>query len=226
MKEIIQVRELKKVYHKGKYNEVTALDTLNLCIEENSGVVIKGPSGSGKTTLLTLLACLARPTSGELECLGQRVSRWPEKFLAKFRKENIGIIFQHFHFIKKMTVYLNIAAPLLPDPYSRKQIDHLVKEAAEKVGVSHRLNFPVEQLSGGEMQRVAIARALIRKPKLLIADEPTSHLDSGNARNILQLFVKFKEEGMTLLISTHDPEVVHHPMVSRVLEIKDGRLAS
>jgi putative ABC transport system ATP-binding protein len=221
---IIKTVALTKTFNKGKNNEVIPVQEINLKIEQGTCVIIKGASGSGKTTLLTLLSCLSRPTSGEYICLQQKVSRWSEKFLTKFRRKNIGIVFQNFQLVQGLTVFQNIAIPLIPTGFSMQKINQIVGEVAEQVHIQHRLIFKVDTLSGGEMQRVAIARALVNQPQIIMADEPTSHLDSDMSQKIMDIFQTLKNEGKTLIISTHDPLVENQKMIDRVLVMRDGRL--
>jgi len=221
---IIQAIDIAKRFNPQEHNEVVAVNTVNLSIAENSCVVIKGPSGSGKTTLLTIISCLAKPTSGEYYCLNNKVSRWSEKFLTSFRQQHIGVIFQEFGLINGFTAEWNIATPLYPRNISAREIRNRVHEVAEIVNISHRLNFKVEKLSGGEKQRVAIARALISKPEILFADEPTAHLDSEMALSVLDIFKELKSNGKTIIFATHDPLVENHEMVDEVYIMKDGRL--
>jgi len=223
-KAIILTEDLSKVFNLGKINEVSAVENISLEIENNTCNILKGSSGSGKTTLLTLLGCLARPTSGRYYCLGENISLWSEKFLTSFRQKNIGIVFQNFQLIRGMSVFWNIAMPLLPQNFTQKQISKKVKEVAAQVDILHRLNFNSEELSGGEMQRVAIARALINSPKIILADEPTAHLDRENSENILQIFEQLKNEGKTLMITTHDIIVEQSSLVDRIIIMQDGKL--
>lgn len=221
---IIKTAQLSKKYNKGKANEVIALQDINVNIAPQTINLLKGASGSGKTTLLSLLSCLARPTSGEYEILGENVSRWSEKFLTRFRQKNIGIIFQQFQLIAGFNAFVNIALPLYPLKLSNKLLQEKVESAAEMVNISHRLNFPVKQLSGGEMQRVAIARALVNQPAIIMADEPTSHLDTDTSLLILKIFKDLKNQGKTLLITTHDPRIEQNLPIDQVLMMKDGRI--
>lgn len=221
---IIETRKLSKIFNKGQPNEVRALQDINVGIAPNQCTLIKGPSGSGKSTLLAVLAGLARPTSGDYFCLGNHVSRWSEKFLTTFRRRHIGIVFQNFNLIQGLTVEQNISLPLLPLNLSAAVIQKQVAAVSERVQLSHRLTFKVDTLSGGEMQRVAIARALINDPEILIADEPTAHLDTSLSGDILSLFALLKTAGKTLLITTHDPLVESHAMVDTILCMRDGHL--
>jgi putative ABC transport system ATP-binding protein len=221
---MIAAEKISKVFNLGKPNEVKAVNEVSLQIAANSCVLLQGASGSGKSTLLTLLSCLARPTSGEYLCLGEKVSRWSEKFLTQFRQKNIGIIFQHFNLIQGLTVFDNIAIPLLPQPYSRKSIANAVEMAAENAQITHRLQFKVDTLSGGEMQRVAIARALAANPQIIFADEPTAHLDRNIAAEMLDVFVSLKAKGKTLVITSHDSLVQKHPIFDTIIEMQDGKI--
>ncbi|MEH0158038.1 ABC transporter ATP-binding protein [Limibacter armeniacum] len=218
----IETKAVTKAFNLGKPNEVRPVNEVSISVKTGECVLLKGPSGSGKTTLLTLLSCLSKPTSGEYLCLGKPVSHWSEKFLTRFRKDHIGIVFQHFNLIKGFTTSQNIGLPLFPLGYTQQEIDAKAKEAAAKVNIDHRLNFKVDTLSGGELQRVAIARALVSNPELLFADEPTAHLDSHNSEGVLEIFADLKSKGKTILMTTHDPIVEQHPMIDRVIEMRDG----
>ncbi|MGF1533622.1 MAG: ABC transporter ATP-binding protein [Bernardetiaceae bacterium] len=216
--------ELTKRFFAGKPNEVVAIAGVSFAVPVGSCVLLEGSSGSGKTTLLSMLACLSRPTSGEYWCLGERVSRWSERFLTRFRQQHIGIVFQHFHLIPGLSVSENLSLPLLPLGQSLAQIRAATEAAAALAKISHRLDFQVNLLSGGELQRVAIARALIADPSLIFADEPTAHLDRENARNILSLFAEQKAAGKTLILTSHDPFVIEHPIIDQRLHLQDGQL--
>ncbi|NJO03093.1 MAG: ATP-binding cassette domain-containing protein [Bacteroidia bacterium] len=170
------------------------------------------------------MSCLAKPSAGEYFCLGEKVSRWSEKFLTRFRQKHIGMVFQHFHLISGLSAYLNIASPLIPQAYRRREIDQAVRLVADQVQISHRLDFKVDTLSGGELQRVALARALVHQPTLLFADEPTAHLDSEMSAHILALFDELKAQGKTIVVTTHDPQVENHAQVDRRLLMKDGQI--
>lgn len=221
---IISIKNLSKIFNKGQHNQVDAVLHVSFSIQSNQCVVIKGPSGSGKSTLLSILGCLAKPTRGEYICLDQKVSRWSEKFLTQFRRKYIGIIFQNFNLITGLTVEENIALPLLPMNFSSKTIRDKSEHSAKHLQIKHRLSFKVDTLSGGEMQRLAIARALINDPDIIIADEPTAHLDTELAKDILDIFDRLKTEGKTLIIASHDPLVESHPMVDEVFCMRDGQL--
>lgn len=218
----IETQGLTKIFNKGKNNEVKAIFDINLTIKSGTCVLLSGASASGKTTLLSLLSCLSRPTKGKYHCLGQEVSHWSEKFLTEFRQKHLGIVFQHFNLIKKMTSQVNIALPLLAQNYSLTQIEKKVKKVAQEVGIEQRLDFEIDTLSGGELQRVAIARALVGEPDIIFADEPTSHLDSDNSEQILSLFSQLKAAGKTIIITSHDPLVKNHSLIDEIFTLKDG----
>jgi putative ABC transport system ATP-binding protein len=221
---ILSTRELTKVYNSGKNNEFTALHQINLEIEKNTCTVLRGASGSGKTTLLTILGGLSKPTSGEYICMGEKVSHWSEKFLTQFRRQHIGIVFQHFNLIQGFQVALNIALPLIPQKIKPSQIQKRVEEVARQAKIEHKLQNLVDTLSGGELQRVAIARALITQPEILLADEPTSHLDTYNANQVLEIFQQLKSMGKTIILTSHDPHVLNHSLIDKEVFLKDGRV--
>lgn len=221
---IIKAEKVTKIFNKGRHNETMALREISLKISRNSATLLRGPSGSGKTTLLTLLGALSKPTSGSIICLEQNLTHWQETFLTAFRRRHMGIIFQNFNLIQKMSVFDNIALPLIPLPLSASHIKERVNEISALVQIDHRLRYKAGTLSGGEQQRVAIARALIQEPEILIADEPTAHLDSRLSAEILTIFSDLKERGKTIVIATHDPVLNGHPLIDQIVCIKDGRL--
>lgn len=221
---IISIINLSKIFNKGQHNQVDAVLDVSFSILSNQCAVIKGPSGSGKSTLLSILGCLAKPTEGEYICLDQKVSHWSEKFLTQFRRKYIGIIFQNFNLITGLTAGENIALPLFPMNFSSKTITNKSEHIAKHLQINHRLSFKVDTLSSGEMQRLAFARALINDPHIVIADEPTAHLDTELAKDILEIFNQLKAEGKTLIIASHDPLVESHSMVDKVFCMRDGQL--
>lgn len=221
---IIQIRNLSKIFNKDVSNEVHAVKNATLDIKQNSALLFRGPSGSGKSTLLSMLGGLTRPTSGDLICLGENLSHWPEKFLTGFRRKHIGMIFQNFNLINNLSTFDNIASPLIPQAISLQTIRERVERVATIAKIEHRLHFKTASLSGGEQQRVSIARALISEPEILIADEPTAHLDSALSDEILDIFSTLKSQGKTILIATHDPLLNKHPLIDQVYCVQDGRL--
>lgn len=221
---LISTQNLSKTFNKGQSNEVKAVQNINLEIKTNEAVLLQGSSGSGKSTLLAMLGCLSRPSAGEYLCMGEKVSRWSEKFLTQYRQKHIGIVFQQFQLIQGLSVFDNIAIPLLPLNLTRKAIILAVEKAAQDAEIAHKLSFRVDILSGGEMQRVAIARALVNNPTLLLADEPTAHLDTETAKTILALFEKLKNLGKTLVITSHDHLVKQSLLFDTHIAMKDGQI--
>ena len=223
---IVETINVTKTYNLGKPNEVTAVKDASLQINEGSLVVLKGPSGSGKTTLLSLIGCQTKPTRGEVIILGKRVSKLPEKFMNLHKRNHIGFIFQHFQLIAGMSVLDNIVLPLIPEGVSPKERSKRADRLLEQFDLAHRRHFKVSHLSGGEQQRVAIARALINNAGILLADEPSAHLDSKLTGDFLDHVKQLKRSGHTILITSHDPIIYQHPAVDRVFEIKDGQMIS
>jgi len=223
---IVETINVTKTYNLGKPNEVTAVKDASLQINEGSLVVLKGPSGSGKTTLLSLIGCQTKPTRGEVIILGKKVSKLPEKFMNLHKRNHIGFIFQHFQLIAGMSVLDNIVLPLIPEGISPKERRKRADRLLEQFDLAHRRQFKVSHLSGGEQQRVAIARALINNAGILLADEPSAHLDSKLTGDFLDHVKQLKRSGHTILITSHDPIIYQHPAVDRVFEIKDGQMIS
>jgi len=223
---IVETISVTKIYNLGKPNEVTALKDASLQIIKGSLVVLKGPSGSGKTTLLSLIGCQTRPTRGEVIILGKRISKLPEKFMNMHKRNHIGFIFQHFQLIAGMSVLDNIVLPLIPEGISPKERSKRADHLLEQFNLAHRRQFKVSHLSGGEQQRVAIARALINNADILLADEPSAHLDSRLTSDLLDHIEQLKRSGHTILITSHDPIIYQHPAVDQVFEMKDGQIVS
>jgi len=223
---VVETIDATKTYNPGKPNEVTAVKDASLQIYEGSLVVLKGPSGSGKTTLLSMIGCQTKPTSGEVIVLGKKVSKLPEKFMNLHKRNHIGFIFQHFQLIADMRVVDNIVLPLIPEGISPKERSRRADRLLEQFDLKHRRQFKVSHLSGGEQQRVAIARALINNAAILLADEPSAHLDSRLTDDLLGYLKQLKQSGLTVLITSHDPNIYKHSAVDRVFEMKDGQVFS
>lgn len=222
---VIKTIALSKFFNRKKNNEVCAFADVEFSLDSGECLLLHGASGSGKSSLLSILACLSKPTSGEYFCLEQPVSRWSENFSTAFRQKNIGMIFQHFRLMTDLTVAENIALPLVPLQFSRKEVEEKVRLAALKAEITHKIFAQVRTLSGGEMQRVAIARAVVMNPALILADEPTSHLDHKNAVLFLDLIEKFKSEGKSIVITSHDSLVKNSAVISKNFEMKNGQIA-
>lgn len=221
---MIHVVEVSKVYNRGEPNQVRAVWQVNLHVRRGEMVAIRGPSGSGKTTLLTLIGCISRPTSGEIHVAGKAISRLPEKFMTIHRRNHVGIIFQQFNLIQDLSVERNVAIPLYPLELSGAAMNDRVDRLLRKVHLDERRSFPVKRLSGGEQQRVAVARALANDPEILLADEPTAHLDTALSEELMTTLQAIKGEGRTVVIASHDPLVYNHPSVDRVIDMKDGSI--
>ena len=222
MQKTLEIKNLKKYY--GTRNNITkAVNDLSLEIEEGEFVAIMGASGSGKTTLLNCISTIDEVTSGHIYIDGKDITELQEKKLAKFRRENLGFIFQDFNLLDTLTISENISLALIINKENVNQIDKKVRSIAEKLGISEILNKYPYEVSGGGKQRCACARALINNPKLILADEPTGALDSRNARILLETFKEMNEElNSTILMVTHD--AFSASFASRVLFIKDGKI--
>lgn len=235
---MIEIANVTKTYHADRPNAYTAVDGVSLAIERGRLTVLKGPSGSGKTTLLSLVGCMARPSSGRIRLRGVRVpglpgaegmleiTSLPERFLTEIRRATFGFIFQHFNLIKGVSTLENVMLPAYPLGGDPAVLRRRAGELLERFGLSRHAREPIDRLSGGEMQRVAIARALINDPAMIIADEPTAHLDSHLSEAFMALMGSFKEDGRTLLIASHDPLVYDSPLVDAIHELRDGRLCA
>ena len=233
---MIEVANVTKTYHAGRPNAYTAVDGVSLAIERGRLTVLKGPSGSGKTTLLSLVGCMARPSSGRIHLRGVQaaglpaaggaleITSLPERFLTEIRRATFGFIFQHFNLIKGVSTLENVMLPAYPLGGDPAVLRRRAGELLERFGLSRHAREPIDRLSGGEMQRVAIARALVNDPAVLIADEPTAHLDSHLSEAFMALMGTFKDGGRTLLIASHDPLVYDSPLVDATHELRDGRL--
>ena len=221
---MLELQEIRKVFQAGRVNEYVALDQINLTIAGERLTVLKGPSGSGKTTLLSILGCLARPTSGRIKLQDQEITSLPDRFLAGIRRKTFGFIFQHFNLVPGITVIENVMLPAYPSGEKAAAIRDRARELLHLFNLGSKMSAKVQWLSGGEAQRVAIARALINNPQVIIADEPTAHLDTALSRDFLKIMEQFKLSGKTLLIASHDPLIYEADIVDRVVEMRDGRI--
>jgi putative ABC transport system ATP-binding protein len=224
MSVLIRTEEVRKTYHPRQADATEAVAGITLEIAECEVVVLKGPSGSGKTSLLSLIGCMTRPTSGRVIVAGEEVSRLPERFLTQIRRRTFGFVFQQYHLIPELSVLDNVMLPLYPERVSVAEMNRRATVALSEVELLELARRRVTELSGGEQQRVAIARALVNEPRVLIADEPTAHLDSRLSTALLERFVALKQTGLTMVVATHDPMVCAHPLVDRIIELRDGRL--
>jgi len=219
VEDLIRLESISKVYGSGDA-EVMALSQFSLSVAGGEMLAVMGPSGSGKSTLMNILGCLDTPTSGRYEFAGEDVSRLNETQLAHVRNRRIGFVFQQFQLLPKLSAWRNVELPLLYR--NTKHRRSLALQALEQVGLSNRINHRPTQLSGGQQQRVAIARALVTNPDLILADEPTGNLDTSSSRDVLAVLQELNQQGRTIIIITHDPEVA--PVARRTVHLRDGRL--
>jgi len=221
---LIHTAEATKVYNPRRPDEVCAVDRVTVRVERGEIVALKGPSGSGKTTLLSLIGCMARPTSGSIVVDGRDVAKLSEEVLTKVRRKKFGFIFQQFHLISDLTVVDNVMLPLYPVDVRPAEMRRRAEATLEGLGLLGKMTRRVRQLSGGEQQRVAIARALINEPEIIIADEPTAHLDHKLSDEFMSILENLNQEGKTVVISTHDALIYDHRIVDRVIAMRDGRI--
>lgn len=213
-KELIKINNLNK-----EFGKVKALNNINLSVYEGEWLAIMGPSGSGKSTLLNILSLMDTPSSGEYILDNENLEQMDEEQKITLRREKIGLVFQQFHLIP----YLNALENVMLSQYYHSSVDEEdAKMVLEKVGLSHRLTHLPSQLSGGEQQRICIARALINNPELLLADEPTGNLDEANEQIVLQTLQKLKNEGKTIVLITHNPDLAK--FADRTLILQHGVL--
>ena len=220
---ILKLTDICKDYQQGK-EPVRVLKNINLTVEQGEYLAIMGPSGSGKTTLMNLIGCLDVPTSGSYELQGENLQDLSDDALADIRNRHIGFVFQNFHLLPKMDALDNVALPLLYAGVSLKERRERAEEALKAVGLEERIHFLPNQLSGGQCQRVAIARAMVGKPDLLLADEPTGALDSKSGSQIMDIFRQLSEEGMTIIMITHEQAIAE--CADKIYYILDGELRS
>ena len=218
---ILKLTDICKDYIQGK-EPVRVLKNINLTVEKGEYLAIMGPSGSGKTTLMNLIGCLDVPTSGSYELDGKDIRDLSDDAMAEIRNKHIGFVFQHFHLMPKMDAVENVALPLLYAGVPLKERRARAEEALKAVGLEERMHFLPNQLSGGQCQRIAIARAMVGKPNILLADEPTGALDTKSGNQIMDIFRRLSDEGMTILMITHEPSIA--ACADKTYHILDGEL--
>lgn len=220
---LLELRGVKKIYQQGKI-EVPALKGIDLIVEEGEFTTIFGPSGSGKTTLLNMIGCLDIPTEGDIFLNDRKISDLSKKELALVRRYSIGFIFQSYNLIPVLTAFENVEFAIrLIGSVSEKNIQEMALKSLAEVGLEGKENRKPGELSGGEKQRVAIARALVKKPRIVLADEPTANLDSETGQDIVKIMMKMNEEfGTTFIFSTHDPQIMER--AKRFINLKDGMI--
>ena len=218
---LLNLSHIYKDYQQEKL-VVPVLKDVSLSVEEGEYVAIMGPSGSGKTTLMNIIGCLDLPTSGSYELSGQDVLACKDRELADVRLNSIGFVFQSFHLLPRESALENVALPLIYAGVKKADREKRAAAALERVGLADRVDFKPTQLSGGQKQRVAIARAMVNNPKILLADEPTGALDSKSGKQIMELFERLNEEGVTIVMITHDAKIASY--AKRVIHIIDGEI--
>lgn len=221
---MIELKNLTKIFEINKNNKTTALNNIDLKIEEGELVVLKGASGSGKSTVLSLIAGLSKPTNGEVIVDEKRVSKLPDNFASLYRREHIGFIFQKYNLIPTISVKENILLPLIPQNPSEDEAQELLKKVMKRFKIDHKSDNIVKNLSGGEQQRVAIARSQINNPKIVIADEPTANLDKELSLHFIEILKELKSTNKTIVVATHDPLFFELEFVDRVIELQNGEL--
>jgi len=219
MAKIIQIEQLTKIYHLGKV-KVEALRGVSFEINTGDFVSIMGPSGSGKSTLMHIIGCLDYPTGGKYFLSSQDVTKLNDDQLALFRNQKIGFVFQEFNLLPKATILRNVELPLTYNNTHSKNKKQLAVQVLEEVGLGDRLKHRPNEISGGQKQRVAIARALVNHPSIILADEPTGNLDSKTGQDIMNIIKKLHDDGNTIILVTHEPEIAQYSQ--RVLHLKDG----
>jgi putative ABC transport system ATP-binding protein len=221
---MITLANISKTFNAGRQNEFTAVKGINLSIAMNTITVLKGPSGSGKTTLLSIIGCMARPTAGRITVQEREITSLPERFLTEIRRNTFGFVFQNFNLIKGVTVLENVMFPAFPAGIRHAELQERAMRLLEKLKIASKARQNVESLSGGEQQRTAIARALINEPAVIIADEPTAHLDTELSGEFMDTMAGLHAEGKTILIASHDPLMAESENTHRVIELRDGQI--
>jgi len=216
---MLELENITKVYKAGQ-TEVPALRGISCRIESGEMVSIIGPSGSGKSTLMNIIGCLDKPTSGRYLLDGTEVSELNDNQLAEIRNKKIGFVFQSFNLLSRTTALANVELPLIYGGASNRRQRAL--QILESVGLAHRVTHRPSELAGGEQQRVAIARALVNNPSLILADEPTGNLDTQTSREIMLIFKQLNEQGMTIILVTHEPDIAAY--TQRTIKLRDGQI--
>ena len=218
---LIEVKNLTKIYPNGN-NSVPAVNDISFNVTAGEFIAVMGPSGCGKSTLLNILGMLDNPTEGEYIFDGKDISKLSEGARSRARKGNIGFVFQNFNLIDELTVYENVEMPLMYLKVPKSERHSKITEVLDYVQIKHLMKRFPYQLSGGEQQRAALARALVFKPKLILADEPTGNLDLENSNNIMKLLKRFNDDGITIILVTHEPDLAKY--CKKIIKILDGQL--
>jgi len=219
---MIKLKNITKIYEVSKNDKITALHNINLTVQEGELIVLKGASGSGKSTILSLIAALSKPTSGEVIVDDKQISKLPDNFASRYRRDNIGFIFQKYNLLPTLSVRDNILLPLVPLNPHAKEVEEKIQRVMKRFQIEHKENVIVRNLSGGEQQRVAIARANVNNPKIIIADEPTANLDENLSHHFIEIVKELRALGKTIIIATHDP--LFFGFADREIEIHKGKI--
>lgn len=218
---MIKIDKLNKNYDTGTIS-VKALKDVEFHIKENEFVSIMGPSGSGKSTLMNILGCLDTATNGQYKLDGINIEELKDDELAKIRNKKIGFVFQSFNLLPRMSALKNVELPMMYAGVSHKERQEKAMNALKRVGLEDRVHHKSNELSGGQRQRVAIARALVNDPAIILADEPTGNLDTSSGNEIMGIFQKLNDEGVTIIMVTHESEIAEH--TKRIITFRDGKL--
>lgn len=216
--ELIELKNISKQYRE----ETTILKGVDLCIEDGDYIALMGPSGAGKTTLMNIMGCLDRATQGEYFLDGNEISDYPEKEKARLRNEKFGFVVQYFALINEMTVYENVRLPLRYRKKRLKKEREHIESILKSLEIEDKKEIRVCDLSGGQQQRVAIARAIVNSPEIILADEPTGALDQETGREVMEIFSKLNQQGKTIIIVTHDPNIA--AKCNRIVKMVDGKI--
>jgi len=221
---VIELRDVCKTFNRGKPNSFRALDGVNTRIDSGRVTLFRGPSGSGKTTLLALMGCMLRPTSGRIFIDDEEVTSLTQRFASEMRRRMFGFVFQDFHLVGGFSALENVMLPAYPTGVSHRDLSRRATDLLGRLGMKAKAAARVETLSGGEKQRVAMARALVNDPGVVIADEPTAHLDAETAAHFIDLVAGLRKSGRTVLIASHDPLVCDSGLPDRVITLLNGQI--
>lgn len=223
---MIELKNITKIFNRNRPDECVAIEDVSLSLNSGNVTVFKGPSGSGKTTLLSVIGAMAKPTSGRVFVDGREITSLPERFLTEIRRKTFGFIFQQFHLIRGISALENVMLPALTSGETHASLRGRALELLDMFGLSGKTASRIEWLSGGEAQRVTIARALMNDPDVVIADEPTAHLDTALSKDFLEIMARLNDKKKSILIASHDPMIYESPIVERVFEMRDGKILS
>ena len=223
---MIELKNITKIFNRNRPDECVAIEDVSLSLNSGNVTVFKGPSGSGKTTLLSVIGAMAKPTSGRVFVDGREITSLPERFLTEIRRKTFGFIFQQFHLIRGISALENVMLPALTSGETHASLRGRALELLDMFGLSNKTANRIEWLSGGEAQRVTIARALMNDPDVVIADEPTAHLDTALSKDFLEIMARLNDKKKTILIASHDPMIYESLIVDRVFEMRDGKILS